>query len=708
MTRFQFKLFFNNLKEKIMKKCFMVFVMLSMLAVLAFANVTPSVKGSIEAYQDWKANGGNQAVRSGQSGVDTPGDQLAVIYAPVTNWLGVSVAADCRGDLYYTNYQIATLYKMTATGTLISSVPIVDPSGMSVTLGEMSWDESRQMLWAASDDNPVHGIYLLDPTTGIATFQFVGMGGYDLTDGLAYDPTDGTIWHSTDISSDIAHFSATGTLLGTLTPLDAFGNPQGSISGVLVGTGNTLYVGHDGLGVITRIDKTTGAFISTFAVPGGRDEGMECDAINFAPNLAVWVKGAYDNSFTAFEVDAGTCACSQLPDTCQLEYQQVDMGDLAACNYPTLVGNPAHALTGVAWLGVGITGEPVPNTLNLDPADDGVIYHNLPWTPCSVESVTVIVTAGPMYPYYEDLCRGHLYLNGWKDGNLDGDFCDTLCYTPGAAPATEWIVQDVLVTPGMYTFSFIDPGVTDMGIYDGVFRWRLTSQPVGRFGFGMADPAVCNMSCGTYAFDIVGEVEDYILPRGQLPVEMTSFNAVAGDGNITLHWTTASETNNNHFVLYKRVHGYNGFSAVTQIPGNGTTTTEHSYNFVDNSVVNGVTYEYRISDVDINGVENIHDQIVFATPSYTASAPTEYSLYQNYPNPFNPTTTIRFDILNAGKVSLKVYDITGREVVALVNNELSAGAHSVTFDASGLASGVYLYRLQAGDFTATKKLLFLK
>jgi len=406
--------------------------------------------------------------------------------------------------------------------------------------------------------------------------------------------------------------------------------------------------------------------------------------------------------------DLNYCLTAHPPDTCEFPYDEVDMGDLPACNYPTLVGNPAHALTGVAWLGAGITGEPVPNILNVDPMDDGVIYQNLPWMPCTPQTVTVLVTAGPNFAQFMS-CGRHLYLNGWKDGNVDGDFCDVLCPTPGAPAAPEWIVQDAMVMPGPNVFNFIDPGVTNMGVYDGVFRWRLTSQPVGPHGFGLVDTVACpGMTCGTYAFDFVGEVEDYIIEDMQLSVELQSFEAIAGDGLVSLRWSTASETNNDHFVLYKRTSGEENFSTVATITGSGTTSQQHNYEYVDQAVVNGVTYEYRLADVDINGVEILHDMTVSATPAGTPTVPTTYALYQNYPNPFNPITTIGFDIKETGKVTLKIYNLLGREVVTLVNREIPAGSHSITWDASGLASGIYLYQLQAGDYRATKKLVLMK
>jgi hypothetical protein len=91
-----------------------------------------------------------------------------------------------------------------------------------------------------------------------------------------------------------------------------------------------------------------------------------------------------------------------------------------------------------------------------------------------------------------------------------------------------------------------------------------------------------------------------------------------------------------------------------------------------------------------------------------AEVPTGFSLFQNYPNPFNPTTTISYELSANSFVSLKVYDVLGREVTTLVAKTQTAGNHSVTLDASNLPSGVYLYRLQAGIYSNTKKLLLLK
>ena len=86
----------------------------------------------------------------------------------------------------------------------------------------------------------------------------------------------------------------------------------------------------------------------------------------------------------------------------------------------------------------------------------------------------------------------------------------------------------------------------------------------------------------------------------------------------------------------------------------------------------------------------------------------EFSLSQNYPNPFNPVTIINYQLTNRSFVSLKVYDVLGNEVASLVNEEKPAGSYSVKFDASRLSSGVYFYKLNAGSFVQTKKMILMR
>jgi hypothetical protein len=86
----------------------------------------------------------------------------------------------------------------------------------------------------------------------------------------------------------------------------------------------------------------------------------------------------------------------------------------------------------------------------------------------------------------------------------------------------------------------------------------------------------------------------------------------------------------------------------------------------------------------------------------------EFALEQNYPNPFNPTTVINFSLPKASDVQLSVYNILGEKITELVNGKMVAGNHSVNFNATNLASGMYIFRIQAGNFVSVKKMMLLK
>ena len=120
--------------------------------------------------------------------------------------------------------------------------------------------------------------------------------------------------------------------------------------------------------------------------------------------------------------------------------------------------------------------------------------------------------------------------------------------------------------------------------------------------------------------------------------------------------------------------------------------------------------QYLFAGTKSSGVwKRPHIEMFTSVSSPDNSIPARFKLEQNYPNPFNPTTTINFTLAKNGKVSLKVFDILGREVATLVNEELKAGVlHQATFNASRLASGLYFYRLDAGSHSLVKKLVLMK
>jgi hypothetical protein len=100
--------------------------------------------------------------------------------------------------------------------------------------------------------------------------------------------------------------------------------------------------------------------------------------------------------------------------------------------------------------------------------------------------------------------------------------------------------------------------------------------------------------------------------------------------------------------------------------------------------------------------------ILTSIETVSNSLPEEFRLYQNYPNPFNPSTTIEFALPKSAFVTLKVYNLLGEEVATLIGEQRAAGIHRFNWDARGLASGVYLYRLEAGGFVQSKKLILMR
>jgi hypothetical protein len=112
------------------------------------------------------------------------------------------------------------------------------------------------------------------------------------------------------------------------------------------------------------------------------------------------------------------------------------------------------------------------------------------------------------------------------------------------------------------------------------------------------------------------------------------------------------------------------------------------------------------------GVTDVNEVFTLApltgVHEHRSSAPSSFLLYQNFPNPFNPSTEIHFDLPKSAFVSLKIFDMLGREVATLVNEHKQRGTYRVTWDASGLPNGAYMYHLTAKDFVQTRKMLFIK
>jgi hypothetical protein len=188
-----------------------------------------------------------------------------------------------------------------------------------------------------------------------------------------------------------------------------------------------------------------------------------------------------------------------------------------------------------------------------------------------------------------------------------------------------------------------------------------------------------------------------------LPVEMISFNSEVSGNNVLLKWTTGSEINNAGFKVQRKT-GNADWVDVSFVNGNGNSNVQHSYTYSDNNLQSG-KYKYRLKQIDYNGNFEYHN----LSSELTIGLPDNFALKQNYPNPFNPSTKIEFNLPVNGNVLLKIYDVSGKEVATLINNEFrNAGNYSVDFNAKSLASGVYFYKIEAGSFSGIKKMMLLK
>ncbi len=207
-----------------------------------------------------------------------------------------------------------------------------------------------------------------------------------------------------------------------------------------------------------------------------------------------------------------------------------------------------------------------------------------------------------------------------------------------------------------------------------------------------------------------------------LPVELTFFSAVYNNYNVELFWKTATEINNYGFEVQRaspenRDTPLQGvWEQIGFVAGYGNSNSPKDYYFVDENPKTDFI-QYRLKQIDTDGKYS-YSHIVRLEINQNEILPLEFILYQNYPNPFNPSTTIKFSIPqteghNTGGervllTTLKIYDILGYEVSTLVNEEKSPGVYEVEWNATGIASGLYFYRLQAGINSVVKKLILLR
>lgn len=205
---------------------------------------------------------------------------------------------------------------------------------------------------------------------------------------------------------------------------------------------------------------------------------------------------------------------------------------------------------------------------------------------------------------------------------------------------------------------------------------------------------IANDGCSEPYADLEAYAPVQISGQAPLPIQLSSFKATTLDNNgVRLNWTTVSETNNYGFNVQR-----NGAN-IAFIQGHGTTVGQHTYSYTDDPGPG--KYLYRLQQVDLNGMATLSESILMDVAG-------KFTLNQNYPNPFNPSTQIAFSVTKEGPVSLRVYDVLGREVATLVNENRKPGQYTERFDGTRFASGLYMYVLRNSEGQLTSRMILSK
>jgi photosystem II stability/assembly factor-like uncharacterized protein len=292
--------------------------------------------------------------------------------------------------------------------------------------------------------------------------------------------------------------------------------------------------------------------------------------------------------------------------------------------------------------------------------------------------------------------------NGWAVGQSG-----TIITTTNGG--TNWGIQNSGFVHGyFYSVWFTDTNngtaVGDTGrivkTSDGGANWTTQFNADTNFLYGVS---FIDANTGA-AVGILGTI--LTTTNGGLPVELASFSASEVNNSVVLSWKTETEVNNYGFDV-ERASANSGWQKIGFVAGSGNSNSPKNYTFTDNPS-GGSSFSYRLKQIDVDGSFKYYDAVTI-----NLSASSQPQLLQNSPNPFNPSTIIKFYIPNTSDVTIKIYDILGREVTTLINQQTTAGYHNVYWNGKNsrgedVSSGVYLYRLTAGSFSETKKMNLLK
>ena len=356
---------------------------------------------------------------------------------------------------------------------------------------------------------------------------------------------------------------------------------------------------------------------------------------------------------------------------------------------------------------------------------DAAISIDLNWTSSGNQGVTQLAPQYVGYNVYLEVrvsgasnldtyefnlnypTAGLTYKNAWSD-NFPPSSEINFLKTAGGSPLSYIVNTSV---SGVVNISYTLEGVSEALSPDGEgllaviwFEYKVASP--GNLTFGLVKWLDLNG-----VIDICSDVNKGI---ATLPVQMTNFMATSNQesGNITLTWHAENEIGNVGYHVWRSEHETKDYERITTslINGNPGSMSGHEYSFIDKKISHGITYWYKIESISIHGNSEFSGPV---SAVGTLPIPDDFGLSQNYPNPFNPETTIEYQLPEDSKVTIRIFNLLGKQIKELVNGFEQAGYLAVIWDGkdfqkNDVSSGIYLIQMQAGKFHEVRKATILR
>jgi len=652
-------------------------------AITASPNTAYRVFFGTEAGRIVRVENANTASASGthiNSGAGMPSSDISCI--------AVEDGDDNHILVTYFAYGANSIWETTDGGSNWTSVE-GDLPDMPVRWALFNPDNSDQCLIAtelgvwSTDDLDGGSTSWAASNNGLANVR-VDMLQYRESDGLVIAATHGRGMYTTDIfaasvNADFGVNKTIGYIGGTFTFVDgSLGATSWSWN---FGDGNTSTLQNP-----THTYSTAGKYNITLTINSGEDSEVKSSYIHVLPNRGTPYITSDGGDFESNPDDFGSAALTGDIDLWERGTPGNDImtlnsgtngwktdldADIVEENYSCALYSPSFNLT-------------VPGTYSISFRKSmAVRYSNAPF--------------GVYVEYSIDQGESWTRLGTDSDGN------GTNWYERGPAGTSH------LVTPDGYAFcsDFTNENTAyDISSLSG--NNDVCFRIVYVCASGFSDNGYTEDGFMVDDFQITGESNDPVLP-----VELQSFsvNPLPDETAVELAWDTQSELNNSHWLIERSTEG-SDWLTLAQLDGQGTTPAPTEYSYIDQQVQNGIRYTYRIADVSYAGVITYHTPVTILMVANTSNEPKEFALNQNYPNPFNPSTTISYNLKRDVRTSLTIYNLLGEKVVTLIDERQEAGAKNITWfgnDEAGnkVASGVYVYRLKAGSFVKSRKMILL-